>query len=56
MSMKAEPNTSEYNAFKALLNKLVAVPKEEIQRREAEYKAKADQNPKKRGPKRKPNL
>ncbi len=51
--MKAEPNTPEYAAFKALLNKLVSVPREEIIRREAEYKAKADQNPKKRGPKRK---
>lgn len=52
-AMKTEPSTTEYDAFKALLNKLVAVPKEDILRREAEYKAKADQNPKKRGPKRK---
>ena len=49
--MKSEPNTTEYDAFKALLNKLVSVPKEEIVRREAEYKAKSDQNPRKRGPK-----
>ena len=31
----------------------MAVPKEEILRREAEYQRQADLNPKKRGPKRK---
>jgi len=43
--MKAEPNTTEYDAFKALLNKLVSVPKEEILRREAEYRAKGGPEP-----------
>ena len=49
--MKTDSSTPEYEAFKALLNKVVAVPKDEILRRETEYKAKADQNPRKRGPK-----
>ncbi len=51
--MKPKPNTTEYDAFKALLNKVVAVPEEEILRREADYKAKTNLNPRKRGPKRK---
>lgn len=47
-------NTSkEYDAFTATVDKLLSVPKSEILRREAEYKKRADANPRKRGPKRK---
>jgi hypothetical protein len=45
--------TSERDAFTATLDKLLSVPKAEILRREAEYRQRADANPKKRGPKRK---
>ena len=37
--------------FDALLGKLLAVPHEEIQRREREYQAQSRRNPKRRGPK-----
>jgi len=40
-----------HERFIALVDHLVAVPHSEIIRREAEYKAKAALNPKKRGPK-----
>jgi len=50
-TMKKPPTSAEYDAFKALLGKIVAVPREEMKRREAEYKAKAALNPTKRGPK-----
>ena len=47
-----EPETSkDYDAFKSLLNRIISVPKEEIVRREAEYKKQSEANPKKRGPK-----
>jgi len=46
-----EPTSGEYGAFKALLNRIVAVPHSEIVKREAEYKKLADANPHKRGPK-----
>lgn len=43
----------EMDAFTAIVDKVLSVPREEILRREAEYKKQVDQNPKKRGPKRK---
>ncbi len=49
--MKPHTETPEYAAFKALLNRIVSVPHEEIVRREAAYKEKAALNPVKRGPK-----
>jgi hypothetical protein len=50
--VKAEPETSaEYAAFKSLLGRVLAVPREEIQRREAEYQKHAKLNPNRRGPK-----
>ena len=49
--VKKPPTSAEFDAFKALLDRIVAVPREEIQRRDAEYKAKAAVNPTKRGPK-----
>lgn len=45
--------SSEFEAFDALLRKVLAVPHAEIVRREAEYKRQSEQNPKRRGPKRK---
>ena len=42
---------TEYDNFTKLVDKVLSVPKAEILRREAEYKRKADLNPKKRGPK-----
>jgi hypothetical protein len=46
---KKEP--SEYENFTRMVDSLLSVPKVEIQRREQEYKARADANPRKRGPK-----
>ena len=43
----------EYHAFTSLTDRLLAVSKTEIDRREAEYKKQADENPRKRGPKKK---
>ena len=43
--------TKEYQAFTATVDKLLTVSKDEILRREAAYKAEADKNPRKRGPK-----
>lgn len=39
--------------FDALLGSVLSVPKSVILKREAEYKKRADANPRKRGPKRK---
>ena len=44
-------HSAEYDTFKALLNRVVSVPREEIQRREAEYQKQVALNPNKRGPK-----
>lgn len=47
-----EPATSaEYDKFKSLLDRVISVPHEEIQRREVEYRKQSDANPNKRGPK-----
>jgi len=43
--------TKEYQSFTSLVDHLLTVPKEELDRRMAAYKAEADQNPNKRGPK-----
>ena len=42
-----------FTRFTAAMKHILTIPKEELQRREAAYKAKADLNPNKRGPKRK---
>jgi hypothetical protein len=44
---------SEWDAFKDLTDKVLAVPRDEILRREAEYRKRAEANLNKRGPKRK---
>ena len=52
VSVKEEPKTSpEYDAFKSLLNRLIAVPHSEIVKREAEYQRQSKLNPNRRGPK-----
>jgi len=45
--------SAEFRAFTATVDKLLAVPKEVILQREAEYRRQADANPRKRGPKKK---
>ena len=50
--MKIEPATSpEYDNFKALLGKLMAVPHSVIVEREAAYQEQSALNPNRRGPK-----
>jgi hypothetical protein len=44
---------TEFQKFTDLVDRLLAVPHTEIQRREKEYRKQADRNPRKRGPKRK---
>jgi hypothetical protein len=51
--MKEKPN-AEFNAFTDLVDRVLAVSREELDRREKEYRQGVDQNPKRRGPKRKP--
>ena len=43
--------TKEYQAFTSLVEQLLTVPKEELDRRMVAYKEAADKNPNKRGPK-----
>jgi hypothetical protein len=47
-------STKEYLAFSSLVDRLLTVPKKELDRRIAAHKAAADKNPSKPGPKRKP--
>ncbi len=52
MESVKEPATSpEYDAFKALLKRIIAVPHSEIVKREAEYQHQSKLNPNRRGPK-----
>ncbi len=44
-------HSAEYDAFTNAVERIMAVPKAEILRREAEYRKQADLNPRKRGPK-----
>jgi hypothetical protein len=50
--MKFKPSTSEFDEFTKLLDHVLSVPHEEIQRREKEYQRQQALKPK-RGPKRK---
>ena len=43
--------TKEYQAFTSLVDRLLTVPKAELDRRILAYKVEADKNPNKRGPK-----
>jgi len=46
-------HSAEFKRFTNLVDHLLEVPKEELQRREAEYRKQVDVNPHRRGPKRK---
>ena len=43
---------NEFEAFTRVVDAVLSVPREEMQRREAEYRMQVDANPKRRGPKR----
>ena len=43
----------EFQAFTSLVDRLLTVPKAEVDRRQAEYRKSTELNPRKRGPKRK---
>jgi hypothetical protein len=43
--------TKEFQSFTSLVDHLLTVPKDELDRRMAAYREEADKNPKKRGPK-----
>jgi hypothetical protein len=43
----------DFQTFTRTVDRLLSVPKAEITRREQEYRKTADQNPRKRGPKKK---
>jgi hypothetical protein len=49
--VKTEPATTEYDNFKSLLNRIMAVPHSEIAKREAKYQKQVALNPNRRGPK-----
>jgi hypothetical protein len=44
-----------FQRFDSLVGKVLSVPRKEILRRDAEHKKRSDANPRKRGPKPKPN-
>jgi hypothetical protein len=46
---------SEFNRFTDVVDHLLSVPKAVLAKREEEYRQKAEQNPRKRGPKPKVN-
>jgi hypothetical protein len=50
MKSKANP---EFDAFTNTVDRLLTVPREEMLRREKEYRKQVEQNPRRRGPKRK---
>lgn len=43
----------EFKDFTTLIDRLLSVPRSEIQKRLDQYREQADKNPRKRGPKRK---
>lgn len=47
------PTSEEYDRFTRLVNRVLSVPKAEIQRRQEEYLKQSEANPNRRGPKRK---
>lgn len=53
--MKVDPKPVDgpaaFARFDALVRKVLSVPREEILRREAEYKRRSAMNPRRRGPK-----
>lgn len=55
MGTKSDPirRTESFTRFEKALRGILSVSKEELLRREAEYKKQSDANPNKRGPKQK---
>jgi len=45
-------HSAEYRNFTSLVDRLLTVSREEMQKREAEYRKQVDANPHRRGPKR----
>jgi hypothetical protein len=45
-------HSAEYRKFTGLVDRLLTVSREEMERREAEYRKQVDANPNRRGPKR----
>jgi hypothetical protein len=53
--MESKPPTSpEYQRFTSLVDKVLSVSREELLKRQEEYKRQSEANPNRRGPKRKP--
>jgi hypothetical protein len=50
--MKSKAN-HDFDTFTNIVDRLLTVPHDEIQRREREYRERAAKNPRKRGPKKK---
>jgi hypothetical protein len=50
--MSAMRHSREFSAFTKVVDAVLSVSREEMLRREAEYRAAVDANPKRRGPKR----
>jgi len=46
-------HSAHYKAFLNLTDRVIGMSKEELNRREAEYRKQVDANPRRRGPKRK---
>jgi hypothetical protein len=51
--MGTKRSSEEFERFTAVVDTLLSVPRAELKRREEAYRAEADKNPRKRGPKRK---
>jgi hypothetical protein len=51
--VRSSHTSPEFDAFTSLVDQVLSVPREEVLRREAEYRKQSEQNPRKRGPKRK---
>jgi hypothetical protein len=45
-------HSAEYTAFTKVVDAVLSISREEMQRREAEYRKQVDANPNRRGPKR----
>jgi hypothetical protein len=52
MSTQETKSNREFNAFSALVSKVLSISKDEMSSRETEYRKKVDANPNRRGPKR----
>ena len=50
--MTSKPRNPEFDAFTDLVDRVLAVPHDELVRREKAYRKRVDANPKRPGPKR----